>query len=471
MATGRRLKVRPDELGRSGLDREIEELRQEFHIRDRFPPGVIRAAERATPADLPRRDLRAIPFVTIDPPGSRDLDQALAIEPRARGHVVHYAIADVSSFVPRASTIEREAFRRGVTVYAPDRRSPLYPAALSEDRASLLAGVDRPAVVFTHELDDAGRTVGGSIERAWVRSRRQLSYAEAQEDPTFAALRIVGERRQALARERGAVQIDLPEQEVAARDARHYQLELERRLPIEDWNAEISIMTGIVAAERMVAAGIGLLRVTDAPDPERMATAHTAARLLGRDFAPNASIRELVERLRWSEPRDAALLLLIRRAMGRARYVDLATRPPAAVARHEALQTFYAHCTAPMRRLADRYVLDLLVDLAAGRRFRSAAVFGKLPTVMASAESTAGRFERAVIDAAEALLLSGRAGERIPAVVLDVTDTDVDLQLADPPIRARAARDGRVLALGSTTTVVVAQADPDHRRVVLRLAD
>ena len=94
--------------------------------------------------------------MTIDPPGARDLDQALHIERRGDGHRVHYAIADPASFVTPGGALDRDAHARGATVYAPDGKIPLHPPVLSEGAASLLPGEWRPAVLWTLDLDAAG---------------------------------------------------------------------------------------------------------------------------------------------------------------------------------------------------------------------------------------------------------------------------------------------------------------------------
>src|SRR4051794_41637369 len=123
----RRIRVDPAAALRDGF----EAIRREAGVPDAFPADVQAeaAAAAARSAGLPRVDL---PLVTIDPPGSRDLDQALHIERRGDGHRVYYAIADVAAFVAPAGAIDRESHERGVTVYAPDRQAPLHPPVLSE---------------------------------------------------------------------------------------------------------------------------------------------------------------------------------------------------------------------------------------------------------------------------------------------------------------------------------------------------
>src|SRR5581483_10869513 len=102
---------------------------------------------------------------TIDPAGSRDLDQALHLERTAGGFRFHYAIADVAAFVTPGSQLDEETRRRGETLYFPDVRVPLHPAVLSEDAASLLPGQLRPAVLWTIDLDRTGEVASVDVGR------------------------------------------------------------------------------------------------------------------------------------------------------------------------------------------------------------------------------------------------------------------------------------------------------------------
>src|SRR6478735_11692456 len=156
-------------------------IRDELHVPREFPPAVLaEAAEVAAHPSMPDVDLTDVPFVTIDPEGSKDLDQAMSLERVGRGYRVRYAIADVGGFVRPGGAIDVEAHKRGLTIYCPDARVPLTPTVLSEDAASLLAGVDRPAVVWTVELDADGEGTSVEVRRARVRSRAQLSFDDAQ---------------------------------------------------------------------------------------------------------------------------------------------------------------------------------------------------------------------------------------------------------------------------------------------------
>ena len=201
----------------SPLVADFARIREQFDVHPEFPDEVEEAARAAAARPLPadgRADLRDLAFFTVDPPGSMDLDQAMLLERLAGGgHRVRYAIADVGHFVDREGVIEAEAWRRGVTVYTPDLRCPLYPLALGEGAASLLADEDRPAVVFTVELDDRGTTASASVGRALVRSRDQLDYAHLGGERE-GILHEIAERRIALARERGAVALNAADQQV-----------------------------------------------------------------------------------------------------------------------------------------------------------------------------------------------------------------------------------------------------------------
>src|SRR5690606_13942371 len=145
---------------------------------------------------------------------------------------LRYAIADVGAFVQRGSLVEREAWKRGVTFYSPDRRDPLYPPVLSHGAASLPPDGERPAAVFDLELEGAGELVRTRVSRAVVRSRAQLTYHQALDhiengrfaDEEFAGslslLRDVGEVRMARERKRGGVSLPILDQHVERSAAR-----------------------------------------------------------------------------------------------------------------------------------------------------------------------------------------------------------------------------------------------------------
>src|SRR5215207_5622148 len=165
------------------LQAALDALHTELEVPKGFLAEVrAEAARAAASAHEPRRDLTDIPFVTIDPPTSMDLDQAVHLSGGGSGYLVRYAIADVAAFVVPGGAVDREAHSRGMTVYGPDRRAPLHPLELSEGAASLLPDVERPALVWELRLDAAGSLTSTSLTRAMIRSRAKLSYERVQRD-------------------------------------------------------------------------------------------------------------------------------------------------------------------------------------------------------------------------------------------------------------------------------------------------
>jgi exoribonuclease R len=465
-------------------------VRAELGIRSAFPDDVDHEAARAcrerTPVATPARaDRTDVPFVTIDPPGSRDLDQAVHVERAGDGYRLRYAIADVGFWVDRGGAIEREAWLRGVTFYAPDHREPLYPPALSQGAASLLPDENRPAVLFDLALDARATVRAWSVGPAVVRSRAQLTYSEllaharppramgggAPWDETLALLAEIGPERLAREAERGGVSLPVREQQVQrdAAAALGYELVYEAPNVAEAWNAQVSLLTGHLAATRMLAAGVGLLRTMPAFAPADVAKFRRIALTLGFEWPEGRTYAEFMRGVRPDHPRAAVLVRQAQRVMRGAEYVAFDGAPPPQPL-HGALAFAYAHVTAPLRRLADRYVLDLLVTLASGARPTEAevATLRALAPVMRAAGRTESALERRVVDVAEAWTLHGRVGDVLSGVAVDVRRGEAEVQLEEPPIRAAVPTvDGRAPALGARLDVRLVDVDVEAGRIRL----
>ncbi len=456
------------------LGAALWQVRAVAGIPDRWPAGAAAeaaavAARGPVPAD--RADRRDLPLLTIDPPGSRDLDQALHLERRGPGYRVQYAIADVGAFVRAGGSLDAECRRRGMTVYLPDRRVPLHPDLIGEAAASLLPGRDRPAVLWSLDLDADGGLGAAGVGRAWVRSRARLSSAEAQAmvdrgsgPPALGLLREVGVLRQARERERGGVSLDLPAQEVV-RDGDGYMLRYEAPLPVEGWNAQVSLLTGMAAAGLMATAGLGLLRTMPPADPRALARLRRMAAALGVDWPEGRSYSEVVRACDAARPRAAAFLTQAARTLRGAGYTAWAAAD-GPIPEHAAVAAPYAHVTAPIRRLADRFAAEVALAAAAGREVPDwvREALSDLPGLMQGAARRARAAERAALDHVEAALLAGRVGERFPAVVVDLDDDEATVQIADPAVVATMPADG--LALGEPVTLRLAAADPARGAVV-----
>src|SRR5689334_19713582 len=159
------------------LSRGLADIRTQFGVPESFPPEIERAAEEAAARSISgRADWTDKTFTTLDPATSTDLDQAFSIERSGEDLILHYAIADVGWFVRRDDPLDIEAWSRGETIYLPDGKASLYPKRLSEGAASLLPGVDRPAVVFSVRIDTEGKSSLDGAVRAVVRSDAKLAY-------------------------------------------------------------------------------------------------------------------------------------------------------------------------------------------------------------------------------------------------------------------------------------------------------
>ncbi|MGW9181914.1 RNB domain-containing ribonuclease [Agromyces sp. NPDC055661] len=429
----------------SELAAALAELRETLELPDGFPPAVLDEAESAAaPTPPPAADRRDLPFVTIDPPGSLDLDQALHLSRRPGGYVVHYAIADVPGFVLPGGAVDLEARGRGQTFYAADGRVPLHPPVLSEDRASLLPGVDRSAYVWSFDLDEAGAVLATRLERAVVRSRAQLDYAQAQSsiddgsaDGSLALLKEVGELRLEQERARGGASLNVPDEEIVRTPDGGYALERRRLLPVEDWNAQLSLMTGMAAAELMIAARVGILRTMPKPSDEEIAAFRRQTEALGRPWPESIGYGEYLHELPRDEPASLAILQAASGLFRGAGYVAMdGTVPDDPV--QSALAAPYAHVTAPLRRLVDRWGLVVCEAIAAGRDVPAwaRASLGELPSLMGASTRRASQLDAASIARVEAAVLSDRVGDRFDAVVLGLRNGSAVIQLVEPAVTA-----------------------------------
>ena len=456
----RRIRVAPADVLRDGF----EDVRREAEVPAAFPADVEAEAQRAAAGTGRDPGGRVdVPFLTIDPPGSRDLDQAMHIERSGDGHRVRYAIADVGSFVGAGGALDGDTHARGVTVYAPDHNTPLHPPVLSEGAASLLPGQWRPAVLWTLDLDAAGELTGTHVVRAQVRSVAQHTYDDVP--PDFAAvLKEVGERRLELERRRGGVRLNVPEQEVA-KDGGSWTVHYRVPRETEDHNAQISLLTGMAAAQLMLKAGVGILRTQPPPDERSLKRLRRQAHALAVPWPDDMSYPDFIRTLDPAIPAHAAVMQEATGVGRGAGYTAFDGEPPAEP-EHFAIAAEYAHATAPLRRLQDRYVSECCLAACAGTAPPDWARAGleALPGAMAKADHRARVVERGIVDLVEAVLLQGREGETFDAVVID----EALVQLRDPAVRGRIDKDAA--EPGSEVRVRLDRADPEARSVEFSLA-
>lgn len=447
-------------------------IRAEFEVPGPFDDDVLRAAAEAAatpPQNLP--DATDLDLVTIDPPGSMDLDQAVGIEARGSGWRVHYAIADVASWVVPGGSIDTEAQRRTQTYYCPDVRIPLHPPALGEAAASLLPDGPRPAVLWSIDVATDGATEAIDVRRALVRSRARLTYGEVQlsldagtAPPCVAAFGDLGRALLADARRRDAIDLGLPEQEVVAGSGGTWTLATRVDLPVEHWNAQVSLLTGRAAAQIMLDGGIGLLRTLPRPDPEDYPRLQQAARSLGIDWAEGVHPGTVLAGLDTSRPRHAAFADLAAQLLRGAGYTVIDGAPPEDPG-HGGVGAPYAHVTAPLRRLVDRYGTEVCLSMIGGVDVPDWVLerLPLLPDAMAEGDRRSKKLERAVVDATEAFVLAPRIGDVFPAAVMETGAKYGTVVLDEPAVMARC--DTPDLPLGGEISVRCTQADVDERTV------
>ena len=483
------------------VTRALDELRARYEVPTAFPPEALAEAEAAAtswaqdgPARLladGARDARDLDLVTIDPPGSMDLDQAVLLERlpawseaagtsvgdapgSAATYRIHYAIASLATFVTPGGALDAELSRRGETIYAPDAATPLHPEVLSHGAASLLEDVDRPACLWTIDLDARGEVVSARVERALVRSRARLTYGQVQaaidgegtlpsSAPTDLPGLLAEIGRLRLEREvaRGGISMTTPEQVVevteaagSAEDSKSaeapgpsgYRLAYRVPVPAEQYNAQISLLTGMCAARIMVECGVGILRTLPPARPEDYARLRRVAAALGIDWPAAQPYPELVRGLDHAIPAHAAFMeqaMSLFRGSGYLAFgvggVGVPADDEAAdseEAVHSAIAARYAHVTAPLRRLVDRYGEEVCIAACAQAPVPEWVLqaLPDLPGVMEQTGKRARAIGRGALTALEALVLRGHEGEVFDGVITSERDGRGELVLAEPAV-------------------------------------
>ncbi|MDO5722372.1 MAG: RNB domain-containing ribonuclease [Actinomycetaceae bacterium] len=438
-------------------------------------------------AAIPATDATCLPLVTIDPPQSTDLDQAVAIFSLPSGparYLLIYAIASVATFVEPGSPLDEHAWQRGTSVYLPDETTPLYPETISSGAGSLLPQETRPSCVWTMALDEDGNLLAADVHRALVRSRAKLSYADmqaavegdqlpgGQQVPADLAqlFETVGRLRQAREVARGGVSARIPEQ-VAVREGSELTLQYRANTVTEEWNAQISLLTGMAAAKMMRAGNAGIVRTLPPAQERDLKRLRAVAGALGISWPAQVSYPQMVRNLDPKEATHAAFLLeatsLFRGSGYRAFGVRNTEPLPRSLSEgiiHAAINAEYAHVTAPLRRLADRYALEVCLAHCAGTSVPEwvREKLDDLPKAMATTGSRAGRAGREAVAALQALVLEGHEGQVFRGAAVDERGEKMLVMLSNPAVLATCDAD---LELGMVGDFKLVAVDVQQRRV------
>ncbi|KIA62120.1 RNB domain-containing ribonuclease [Nocardia vulneris] len=460
-------------------------IRSEFGLASAYPAEATAEARDASDAFAgDRNDRTDIPLVTIDPPGAMDLDQALHLERTGTGFLLHYAIADVGAVIDPDGALAKESGARGQTFYLPDGTVPLHPPVLSEGTASLLPQQRRPAALWTIELDENAEPQRFSVQRALVCSRARLDYAGVQADadagrlhPSIAALPEFGKRRIEAGLTRGAIGLRLPAQSIVRDDRSpgHWRLIVEPRTAADDWNEQVSLLTGMCAARIMLDAGApALLRTMPPPAESAIASMRRTAAALGVAWPEAQPVGQMLAGL---DPNTPAALVLMSEATSLLRGASYTvvngdtTGAAPETLQHSAMHAPYAHVTAPLRRLVDRYATEICLARCAGTAVPQWVTDGLADTAdtMRRSDTIANKVERACIDLTEATLLAERAGTEFDAVVVREANGNraAEIFIADPPVLGPCTGEPPE---GEQVRVRLTAADPTTRKIAFAYA-
>ncbi len=427
-----------EHLGRMGDARSISLIAiAALGIPADFPETAIDEAKRARGVRPGRRtDLREVPLVTIDGADARDFDDAVFAEPAGPGHRIVVAIADVAHYVRPGSALDREALKRGNSVYFPDRVVPMLPEALSNGWCSLRPGEDRGCLFVEMIVDAEGRKLSHKFGRGLMRSFARLTYEEVQGafesgweadlpdgtiDHLYAAYRTLLAARQA----RGTLDLDLPERKITLDEAgRVTDVAPRPRLDSHRLIEEFMILANVAAAEELERLRQPCMyRVHAPPSPEKLDSLRNLLATFEISLKPGDQLhpRDLDHVLRLVAGSDAAPLVneAVLRSQSQAEYA------PENIGHFGLALNSYAHFTSPIRRYADLLVhRALIAGLKLGTdglRPEHADGFETIAAAITSTERRATDAERQSADRYLAAYLADRIGEDFGARVSGVT--------------------------------------------------
>ncbi|WP_265571269.1 ribonuclease R [Sphingomicrobium nitratireducens] len=413
-------------------------------IRDKFPESVIAEAEKVSKQPLgdKREDLRHLPIVAIDPEDARDHDDAIWAEPdpdNEGGWRAIVAIADVSFYVRPGSELDREARKRGNSVYFPDRVVPMLPEELSADICSLKEGQDRAAMACHLTIGSDGGLTAFRFTRAVIRVAGNIAYEDAQAaidgekdrvdaDLVDKALRPLWGCWAALlkAREkREPLELDLPERRVVLDEkGRIMSVAPRERLDAHRLVEDYMIAANVAAAKALEKKKAPVMyRIHEQPDREKLSTLKEYLDTFGISFALGQVItpktfNRILERIGPDHDNKTEITEQILRSQMQARY------GPEPLGHFGLSLGSYAHFTSPIRRYADLLVHRALVDAYrlgdGGLPKGEGEEFSRIGETISALERRAMEAERETIDRYVAAYLADRVGQLVDVRITGV---------------------------------------------------
>lgn len=497
---------------------EIRVAAERFNLPYAFPPEVL-AAAAAVPATVDaaalagRDDLRPLPFVTIDGESAKDFDDAVAIERRPDGgYRLWVAIADVAHYVAAGGAIDREALRRGTSVYFPGSCLPMLPDALSNGICSLNPAVDRLVMVAELDFDRRGQRQQARFYPGVINSRARLTYTEvthilvdcvaavrSQYAPLVALLEVMGELaelRIARRHERGSLDFDLPEAEIVLglRGLPEQIIRAERTL------AHRLIEEFMLAANEAVAEWLDrqrlplVFRIHEPPGEEKLAAFQEFLAHFNQGLAIPVEgvkpklLQQLLERVAGT-PEEKLINHVLLRSLPQARYaVD--NRGHFGLAAES-----YCHFTSPIRRYPDLTIHRLLrrqLGPAGERDARLAASLEEIAERSSLCERRAMEAERDIVSLKKCQYMAGRIGEEHRGLVVSVQPFGLFVELEgifiEGLVHVSSLGDDyyqfeeethsltgmsrrRRFTIGDPVTVLVHRVDAERREIDFRLVE
>ncbi|MEX0976294.1 MAG: ribonuclease R [Woeseia sp.] len=456
-----------------------------------------------------RTDFRTLPLATIDGADARDFDDAVYCEPASNGWRLVVAIADVAHYVEVGTELDREAIRRGTSVYFPNRVVPMLPEVLSNELCSLKPDVDRLCMVCDMHIDSAGNVTRSRFENGLMRSAARLTYSQvadflSTEDPApipravqaslmnlHALYKALAEARQV----RGAVELDIPQTRIELDSSGA----VSRILSVPRNDAHRLIEECMIAANVQAGSFLkkhripGLYRVHARPDPDRFADLRQFLTTLGLkvphpDHVEPRHFNHLLQQVA-DRPDAQTISVAMLRSMMHAEYT------PKNIGHFGLALDTYAHFTSPIRRYPDllvhRAIRHIIGGGNAGSYRYAPGDMERLGAICSAHERRAEEATRDVEARLKCQFMQDKVGGEYDGVVTGVTNFGVFVQLLDPQIDGLVhvtslendyyhfdagaltlvgERTGKRYTLGDRLRVVVARVDLDSRRIDFRLS-
>ena len=483
-----------------------------------FPEKVLNQAERIRESlnegdFYGRLDLRDVPMVTIDGEDAKDLDDAVSLS--KEGNLFHLGvhIADVSNYVQYSSALDREALKRGTSVYLVDRVIPMLPKKLSNGICSLNAGEDRLALSCLMDIDEKGKVVSHGIAETVIHVNERMTYTDVKkilrkEDqqlaeryrellPMFFQMEELSALLRKRRKKRGAIDFDFPESKI--------ELD-ENGKPVRIYPYEQNVATRIIedfmlAANETVAqeyaqAGIPFVyRTHDTPDMEKMEPVLELVHRAGvkvkkskEEIRPK-EVQKILKELEGKESEDFFSRLILR-SMKQARYTTECTGHFGLAAR------YYCHFTSPIRRYPDLQIHRIIKENLRGKMTEAKMshyeeILDEVARQSSAMERRAEEAERETVKMKKAEYMESQIGETFEGVISGVTDWGLYVELPNTVeglVHVNSLMDDyyvydsahytltgekkkRSFAIGQKVKVRVAQADARERTVDFVLAD